>query len=553
MAELSGRKSLPSPETSSAIREQSSSLSASESTKTDPHSRWLSFLIPSTSDLIFVLLLAGFAAGPLAQKLLGDAGIGWHIRTGQLILKTGAVPRVDPFSATMRGQPWFAWEWLYDVLVGWLERIAGLNGVVFASALVIAGTYTLAFRRMVARGAGLIVAVALLLFSVLASSIHFLARPHVVSWLLTVVWFEILREFEAEGHVWRLAWLPGIMLVWVNLHGGFLVGLVLLALYFMAAVFEAALSGDGGARAGALRRTKALAAVGVTCALVTFANPYGYRLHDHIYRYLTDRFLMDHIDEFLSPNFHGVAQKFFALIILLTIATAATAHKKIRLSELLVIAFAVYSGLYAARNIPVASLLLVLVIGPYLGEASRSVPSEAKLSAIGRKWLDTFGDFEKRMGRLEAGVHGHWLPVAAILLGVWVCLHGGRLGMTQIMNATFDAKRFPVQAVEWLEHQGVSGPVFCPDAWGGYLIYSAFPRIQTVVDDRHDLYGSEYLKQYLKLIRVEPGWDQALAATGSSWVLLSNQSAAATLLRQVPAWEVDYSDETAVVFQRATK
>ena len=525
----------------------------SDSGKTETHSRWISFLIPSTSDLIFVLLVVGFAAGPLAQKLLGDAGIGWHIRTGQLILKTGAVPRVDPFSATMRGQSWFAWEWLYDVLVGWLERIAGLNGVVFASALVIAGTFTLAFRRMVARGAGLIVAVALLLFSVLASSIHFLARPHVVSWLLTVVWFEILRESEAEGHVWRLGWLPGIMLVWVNLHGGFLVGLALVALYFVAAVFQAGISGDGDARAGALRRTKALAAVGVLCALVTFANPYGYRLHEHIYRYLMDRFLMDHIDEFLSPNFHGIAQKFFAAIILLTIATAAIAHKKIRLSELLVIAFAVYSGLYAARNIPVASLLLVLVIGPYLGEAIRSVSSEAKLSERGRKWLDKFADFERRMGRLEAGAHGHWLPVAAIILGVWVCSHGGRLGATQVMNATFDAKRFPVQAVEWLEGRGVSGPVFCPDAWGGYVIYRAVPELQAAVDDRHDLYGSEYLKQYLKIIRVEPGWDQALAVTGSSWLLLPNQSAAATLLRQVPAWKVAYADETAVIFQWATK
>ena len=168
---------MPSQETSSAIREeQSSSLPASDRAKTGEQPRWFSFLIPSTSDLIFVLLLVGFAAGPLAQKLLGDAGIGWHIRTGQLILKTGAVPRVDPFSAIMGGQPWFAWEWLCDVLVGWLERIAGLNGVVFASALVIAGTFTLAFRRMIARGAGLMVAVPLLLLAVLASSIHWLGR-----------------------------------------------------------------------------------------------------------------------------------------------------------------------------------------------------------------------------------------------------------------------------------------------------------------------------------------------------------------------------------------
>jgi hypothetical protein len=70
----------------------------------------------------------------LSVRLLGDAGIGWHIRTGQLILSTHTIPRVDPFSSTMAGHPWFAWEWLYDVLVGWLDTVAGLNGVVFFTA-----------------------------------------------------------------------------------------------------------------------------------------------------------------------------------------------------------------------------------------------------------------------------------------------------------------------------------------------------------------------------------------------------------------------------------
>ena len=325
------------------------------------HSRWLKFLIPSTSDLIFVLLLGAFAAGPLGQKLLGDAGIGWHIRTGQLILQTGAVPRADPFSATMGGQPWYAWEWLYDILVGWFERIAGLNAVVFANALVIAATFALVFRRMIARGTGLIVAVGLVLLAVFASSIHFLARPHVVSWLLTLAFFEILREFELDGRAARLAWLPAIMLVWVNIHGGFLVGLALIGLFLVAAIPQAIFGGNRELRTGGVRRMKALAVATTVCGVITFANPYGYRLHEHIYRYLTDRFLMDHIDEFLSPNFHGAAQKCFALLILITIAAVAISRRRICVSELLVIAFAVYSGLYSARNIPVASMLLVLI------------------------------------------------------------------------------------------------------------------------------------------------------------------------------------------------
>ena len=82
--------------------------------------------MPSIADLIFVALFATLVFTPLSVRLLGDAGIGWHIRTGQEILATHSIPRVDPFSSTMAGKPWVAWEWLYDVLVGELETLLGL-------------------------------------------------------------------------------------------------------------------------------------------------------------------------------------------------------------------------------------------------------------------------------------------------------------------------------------------------------------------------------------------------------------------------------------------
>ena len=122
--------------------------------------KYVRWLIPSIGDLIFVALLGLLAFTTLSVRLLGDAGIGWHIRTGQLILATHAIPHVDPFSSTMAGHPWFAWEWLYDVLVGWLERAAGLNGVVFFTAPIIALTFAWTFRLLLRRGTNFLVALA---------------------------------------------------------------------------------------------------------------------------------------------------------------------------------------------------------------------------------------------------------------------------------------------------------------------------------------------------------------------------------------------------------
>src|SRR6267143_6063887 len=141
---------------------------------------WIRLLIPSVGDLIFIVLLALLTLTPLSVRLLGDAGIGWHIRTGQAILATHAIPRVDLFSSTMRGKPWFAWEWLYDILVGGLDRAAGLNAVVLFTALVVAGVFAWTSRLMVRRGTNVLLAVVLVLLAASASMIHFLARPHVV-------------------------------------------------------------------------------------------------------------------------------------------------------------------------------------------------------------------------------------------------------------------------------------------------------------------------------------------------------------------------------------
>src|SRR5581483_1802726 len=88
--------------------------------------------------------------------------------------------------------------------------------------------------------------------------------------------------------------------------------------------------------------------VSVVSFLVTFINPYGYKLHLHIYRYLTDRFLMNHVEEFQSPNFHGPAQQCFAALVLVAIATLSIGRRKPQASHLLLLVFAVYSGMYAS-------------------------------------------------------------------------------------------------------------------------------------------------------------------------------------------------------------
>src|ERR1700728_441365 len=160
---------------------------------------WIRVVMPSGADLIFVALLSALVFTPLSMRLLGDAGIGWHIRTGQQILATHAIPPVDLFSSTMTGKPWFAWVWLYDLGVGQLAASLGLNWEVWLTALVIAAVFAWTFRFLIARGTKGLVALPVVLLAVRTTMIHFLRRPHVVSWLFTLAWFWILDSSEREG------------------------------------------------------------------------------------------------------------------------------------------------------------------------------------------------------------------------------------------------------------------------------------------------------------------------------------------------------------------
>jgi hypothetical protein len=506
--------------------------------------------MPSVADLIFVALFGALVFTPLSVRLLGDAGIGWHIRTGQQILATHTIPRVDPFSSTMGGRPgvagtWVAWEWLYDLLVGQLEATLGLNGVVWLTAIVIAAVFAWTFHLLILRRTNLLVALVLVLLAMSASAIHFLARPHVVSWLFTLAWFWILQSSERSDpqgqKATRWLWtLPLLMLVWVNVHGGFLLGFVLLGIFWVAAVWdwfrtketriEALLT-----RISAGKQVRALMGVGLLAAAASLVNPYGWKLHSHVYSYLSDRFLMDHIEEFRSPDFHGLAQKCFLVLLLITMAALAVHGRKLRPSEMLTVLFAVSAGLYASRDIPVSSVLLVMVVGPLLTELG---PGQR---------------FFQRMAAFESQLRGHVWPILIVVGTFWLAGASGRLASHLGMDAHFDASRMPVEAVNYLQQHEIKGPVLSPDFWGGYLIYRLYPAAKVVVDDRHDLYGGEFFKSYLKMWRGEPEWQEFLREHAAGCILLPKRAALTSLLLENAEWKPIYTDAVAVAFVRTSE
>ena len=489
----------------------------------------LRWVLPSFSDIFFLAFMGLLAFSPLSAGLLGDGDTGWHIRNGERIMATHAFPRTDPFSYTKQGEPWYAWEWLYDVIVAAIHHVAGLNGVVVFTAVVISLTFSLLFHFVLRRSGNLAVAAMLTLLAASAAQVHMLARPHVLSWLFTLLWVEGLFRF-AEGNSAALRWLPPLMLLWVNLHAGFVLGLFLLGLFAV----EPACKRDG-------KRLRSLALVFSLCLFATLLTPYGYRLHLHVYQYLSNSFLMNNIDEFRSPDFHQPVYLYFAAFLPLSLAGAALGRDKLTWTGLLLWLFSVHAGLYAARNIPIAAILMGVVLGPLLSSGLGQVSA-----------LKAAQDISNSMTLLENRLCGHGLVVLMMILSAGLVLAGGRMASKQLINAHFSETAYPAKAADFIARRGIHDHLFTTDSWGAYLIYRLYPETKVYFDDRHDFYGEEFVKEYGATISGNRQWQAPLEHYQVGWVLMPVDAPLSSLLRESPGWHAVFDDGLAILFTRAS-
>ena len=519
---------------------------ATPSSSCQRQSSWTDWVLPSFTDLFFLVLAGILTFTPASKALLADADTGWHIRTGEFILATHSVPHTDLFSYTRAGQPWYAWEWLYDALLAGIHHVAGLNGVVFFTALVIALTYALLFRLLLRRSGNFAVAAGLTLLAASTAQIHMLARPHVVSWLFTLIWVDLLYRFEEGNHA-ALFWLPPLMLLWVNLHGGFIMGLVLLAIFGCARIWQFVSKRE----AGAAWEILPLAIAFVVCLATTFLTPYGYKLHIHIHEYLANGFLMDSINEFMSPNFHAIGTGYFEVFILLSVFAIAVAYDRLTATDLLVVLFSLHAALFAIRNVPLSAILISISTARlWAGIVS---PDNARRTAppwLG-ELLEVMHDISGSMAAMERRLRGHGLAILLLIASTAIVLNGGRVHSAQMISAQFDEKKFPTRAVEFIREKNIHDHLFNPDDWSGYLIYRLYPETKVFFDDRHDFYGEPFIREYLQASDATRKWRQPLDKYQVQWVLVPAASPLATVLKETKDWRLDFDDGKAVIYSRS--
>ncbi len=504
-------------------------------------------LLPSLTDVAFLMpLVFLFARLDGVKTMLGDGDTGWHIRTGEWILANHRVPTEDMFSYTKPGQPWFAWEWLWDILFAWLHQKAGLAAVVLASIAIICLTTAFLYQVVRRRCSNPIIAIAVTIAACAGSSLHWLARPHLFTMLFLVIFLAILDRVEHEQRFELLRWLPILSILWTNLHGGFLLGILILLSYIGGEVAAAILTPSAEVRGNALHRAKLYAFTALGCGLASLVNPYGWGLHRHLYEYLTDPFQFKFITEFFSFNFHHPMANWVEAVLWASIIVSVRYAARGRYQPLCLVAGMSHIALFSARNIPLFMIAVSPIVASGLEELVQLL-SEAPVVNWLKRGVANFQEIASEVAAID--VHWRLYPLSIFSILVLGLLFAGAPEDSKKLKAEYDPKRYPAKAIEMILANQVGDRIFTDDEWGDYLIYRMYPRRRVFVDGRSDFYGGTFDEKFIDALNVKYGWEEYLQQYKVDTILLSTTSPLAGAIKESRNWKPIYDDTIAIVFR----
>ena len=464
-----------------------------------------------------------FAALPL-----NDGDFWWHLKTGEYILQTHSIPKTDLFSFTNYGRPWVAHEWLSETIFYVIDSRLGVSALIIIFAFLIAFAFWIAFKRSESHPLIGGVAILLAVWSVLPT---LGVRPRAFTLLLSSVYLALLSRYVNRNgrEIW---WLVPLMALWVNLHGGFLLGLVLIALTIVGMLLDAWANRENFK--SAWLRTKTLRWVLAGSLLAGCLNPQGLWIYKFPFEIFLSPVQQQLVDDWLSPNFHRPETAPLLLLICLTIAALALSPKRVRMSELLLFLSTLYMTLKSQRHMAI----LALVAGPLMADYLQNwitARSNGKM----------FNPMNSTNTTLLGKSHVYGLIILLPLI-----VFAFRLRSTVLSVPSQLAIDVPVKAVDYLQQNQIIGRTFTdPNIWGGYLIWK-MPSNPVYIDGRIDMYGDEFVKEYLNIILGRSDWREPFDRYHVQIVIAAPNSMIAREMKTASDWQQVYIDELAVVFTK---
>ena len=470
----------------------------------------------------FPVLLAVVLCGSIFvfdSGSIADPDIWWHLRNAEVWVQTHSVVHRDFYSFTTTGSRWINEAWLSELpyYFGW--RWLGIRGLYLVMLLeieaILLGVFGLAYLRCNNVKAAFLAS----WLAVWLATVSFGPRTLLAGWICLVAELYILTLFkQGKDRSWML---PPLFALWANLHGSWLIGMVLFGIFFAAG----SLQGKWG-RIEAVRWTwpqiRKLALVGCSSVAALFLNPYTYHLVFYPFNFaFRQKLNVNHVDEWMSLDFHGIRGKILFGMLAATIVMALVRKRRWALDDL---AFLLL-GFYAAVTYSRFLFLAAIVLAPILARE-----------------LDFFPPYRRNADK-------YWLNAVLIVAIVAGCIYRFPSPTYLLRNTV---QNYPVKAVSYLQQFQPKGRVFNDCLWGGYLIWNV-RNIPVFIDSRIDIY--EYngvFADYLDAMGIKNTLG-ILDKYRIQYVLYQQESPVAYLLMHTKAWKTLYQDGTTVLLERSSQ
>ena len=464
--------------------------------------------------LFFILIIIS------QMNTIVDIDLWWILKTGEFITTNLNVPRIDIFSYTLGNNEWVNHEWFSQVIFYTVFQRFGWAGINMLKALVVSLCFFILLFLVFSRYKKMVFYLFIALFSILAFGYRSFARPEIFSYLLLCIYFYSLEKRKG------LFILPVLQILWVNLHGYFILGPLLIFLYSV-----------GEWLSGEKDKAKRLAIVFMWTAFACFISPYFYKGAFYPFRILLDVFTeqklwIRNMTEVMMPvNSDFGAYAFLWVFTFLSSATFVLNIKKAKISHVLVYAFLFAASYFAIRNIPMFIFLGVPLASINFNEARLTKERQEKM---------------------------FYFPFAiAICCVIYFFASDGYYkftGQFPMRKTGIEVSKLltPSGACNFLKKNHIEGRIFNTVDFGPYIAYEFYPEKRIFIDSRSDLYRDDFYKIYsmvednpvaLEKVRGAYNFDISLIRH-----LFKDTVKLLRYLHENPEWAMVYYDENSAVF-----
>ena len=487
--------------------------------------------------------LLGVATIALSSLTLFD--FWWYLASGQRILQTHSIPKTDPFSYTAEGRPWVNHMWATQVLFTLLWEQWGRYALIGLKTATIVATFWVVLGTMRVRGVHPLLASAVTLLAAWTGAEFWHARPQMFTYLFVAVLIWLLRPGWEHRRV-LLALVPALVVLWVNLHAGFMMAFLVIGLIGLGTALPALV--DPARRPAGWRVAGLTALLGLMAVVASLLNPFGAHAILFPLEVVQSAPFMTSTIEWFPPNFHHRSFRALELMLLLLFPAFAWGRSRLGAADVALVLVFANLGLTSVRHVP----LFAIVAAPILADALQAALARTRRI----DWAGIRAAVRRRLPSLAPALTAPGAPLVAgaALLVTAVSAHWA--GMAQVptnpLRLDLDEGRYPTRTMAFIRENRLPPRLFSVYAWGGYELFRLYPEYRMFMDGRTHVYGPEVLKEFLDVVNVSPRWQTVLDKWQVQTILALRASPLTETLRAQGGWRLVFNEREAVVFVRET-